>query len=192
MNKIIGINGSPRKDGNTDILLTEALRGAREAGADTSAIILNDLNIVPCQEEEYTKVDVAGLSVIKDDMHLIFDKIKSAEAIILASPIFFGSLSAQSKMMIDRFQCVWVSNNLMGKKIFSRQRTGALILVQASYKKEFFENAKFITRQFFHNINVIYKKELFCSGFDSKGKILRSLSLLNKAFELGKHIATFS
>jgi len=192
MKNIIGINGSPRKGGNTEILLTEALRGAREAGASTDSIVLNDLSFIPCQEEEYAQVDRDGLSVIKDDMHLVFDKIKGAHAIILASPIFFGSLSAQTKMMIDRFQCVWVSKFLMDKEIFGRRKKGALILVQASHKQEFFENAKFITRQFFHTINVAYEKELFCPGFDEKGKILSSPPSLGKAFQLGKHMGKIS
>jgi len=192
MKNIIGINGSPRKGGNTEILLTEALRGAREAGASTESIILNDLSFVPCQEEEYARVDRDGLSVINDDMHLVFDKIGSAHAIILASPIFFGSLSAQTKMMIDRFQCVWVSKFLMDKEIFDRRKKGALILVQASHKKEFFENAKFITRQFFHTINVVFEKELFCAGFDEKGKIADSPSFLKNAYELGKHMGKIS
>jgi multimeric flavodoxin WrbA len=188
MKNIIGINGSPRKNGNTEILLTEALRGAREAGASTESIVLNDLTFVPCQEEEYAQVDSDGFSVIKDDMHLVFDKIKRAHAIIMASPIFFGSLSAQSKMMIDRFQCVWVSKFLMDREIFARRKKGALILVQASHKREFFENAKFIARQFFHTINVSWEKELFCPGFDEKGKILDSPPSLSKAFQLGKHM----
>ncbi len=186
--KVVGINGSPRKGGNTEILLNEALRGAQTSGAETEGIVLNDLNFFPCQEQEYAKVDQDGLSVIKDDMHCVFRAMSQANSIILASPIFFGSLSAQTKMMIDRFQCIWVSKVLLKKRIFTERKHGALILVQASHKKEFFQNAKFITRQFFHNINVTYQEELFCPGFDDKGKILESPSLLKKAFELGNRM----
>ena len=99
---ILGINGSPRIGGNTDILLDKALEGAKDKGAVIEKIILNTFKFSPCQECENIKDD--GTCIVEDDMQIIYKKIEEADAVILASPIFFGSLSAQTKMMIDRFQ----------------------------------------------------------------------------------------
>src|SRR3989338_614183 len=102
---VLGINGSPRIGGNTNLLLDKALEGAKNKGAKIEKVILNKLKIVPCQECEVVRDD--GTCKIEDDFQPLYDKIKKADAIILASPIFFGSLSAQTKIMIDRFQCYW-------------------------------------------------------------------------------------
>lgn len=185
---VLGINGSPRKGGNSDILLERALSGARKAGAETENIFLHGLDISPCQEEEYERVDTNGLSVIKDDIHIIFDKMGKADAVLLASPIFFGSLSAQMKIMIDRFQCVWISNALQKKDLFSRRTKGGLILVEATHNNKFLENAKFIVKQFFALLHITYARELFCMGFDEKGSINASPDLLDQADALGRNL----
>ena len=183
---ILGINGSPRIGGNTDILLDKVLEGAAEQGGSTEKVILNGLKFCPCQECE----DITGDSVcvIDDDWHQVYKKIESADVIILASPIFFGSISAQSKMMIDRFQCVWRAKYILKKNISNRRKKGGFISVQASARKDFFDNAKSIVKNFFAVINVDYKEELFCPGVEGKADILRYPDILRKAFELGKRI----
>lgn len=184
---ILGINGSPRIGGNTDILLDKSLGGARLKGAETEKIILNKLKFSPCQECENTRDD--GICIIEDDMQFVYKKIKKADAIILASPIFFGSLSAQMKMMVDRFQCIWKAKYIYKKDLYKTMRTGAFICVAASKRIDFFNNAKSIVRNFFKVISVDYKEELFCQGVDEKGEILKHPEFLKKAFELGERIA---
>ena len=117
---ILGINGSPRIGGNTDILLDKVLEGAKAKGAKTEKVILNTLKFSPCQECENIRDD--GTCIIEDDMQPLYKKIEEAEAVILASPIFFGSLSAQTKMMIDRFQCLWRAKYLFKKDTFKKKR----------------------------------------------------------------------
>lgn len=185
---ILGINGSPRIGGNTDVLLGKTLEGARALGAKTKKIHLNNLNLSPCQEIEYEEVKENGLSVIEDDIQLIYQTIQESYALILASPIFFGSISAQTKIMIDRFQSVWVSKNLLNKQIFTQKKPGAFLCTAASHRKDFFENARFIIRNFFFSINVKYEKELFCPGVDRRGDILFQTDCLLEAFELGRNI----
>lgn len=180
--KVFGINGSPRMGGNTDILLEKALLGARDNNIETGKIILDDLKISTCSEEEYENVNKDGFSVIDDDMRIVFQKIAEADVLILASPIFFGSLSGQMKTMIDRFQCVWLS------KVFTKRKIGAFISVQASNRKDFFDNAKSIVRHFFSVINVEYKKELFCPGIEKKSAILEKPEFLAKAYEMGQSL----
>lgn len=183
---ILGIMGSPRKGGNTDILLDKALEGAKSKGADTEKVILNELKFSPCQECENLRGD--GTCKVEDDMQPLFKKIKKADAIIIASPIFFGSLSAQTKMMIDRFQCAWLGKFVLKLKIFKEKRPGAFICVEASTGKDFFDNAKSIVKNLFATIGLEYKQELLCQGIDEKGKILKHPELLKKAFELGQDL----
>ena len=186
--KVLGISGSPRTGGNTDILLDKALEGSAACGAQIDKIILNDLNIHPCQEEEYDNVTSDGFSVVDDGIQVVYEKIKASDALILASPIFFGSLSAQTKTMIDRFQCVWLAKKKYGKEAFSG-KTGGFICVEATTREDFFDNARSIVRHFFATINVKYAGEVLCPGVEKKGDILRHLKSLEKACEMGKALA---
>lgn len=186
---VLGINASPRIGGNTDILLDNALKGARSAGAKTEKIALGRLKFSPCQECENMPSD--GSCLINDDMQGAYLKIKNADAIIFASPIFFGSLSAQAKAMIDRFQCAWRGKVIFKKDIFAdKKRLGAFISPEASERKDFFGNAKAIVKNFFAVINAEYKEELFCPGVDDKGAVSKHQNYLEKAAELGKRITS--
>ena len=98
--KAIGIVGSPRKDGNTEILTQHALKAIEEEGLDIELIRLAGLDIQPCnacmvcRDEEKCP--------IKDDLFPIYTKMKEAEAILLASPVYFGSATALIKALMDR------------------------------------------------------------------------------------------
>ncbi|MBU1007261.1 MAG: flavodoxin family protein [Candidatus Omnitrophica bacterium] len=184
--KVLGINASPRAGGNTDMLLEQVLAGARENGAETGKIILGELKFSPCLECADMKDD--GSCIVRDDMQSVYEKIKGADALVFASPIFFGSLSAQAKMMIDRFQCVWRAKYISKKETGYKKINGVFISVEGSDRKDFFENAKAIVKNLFAIINVSYKGELFCPRVDTKGAILDRPDCLKKAFELGGRI----
>lgn len=87
MEKILAIYGSPRRKGNTSMLLQKAVQGAKEVGADVEEIVLRDLKMSPCLEIYGCKK--TGRCVIKDDFQDVYDKILSCQAVMLASPIFF-------------------------------------------------------------------------------------------------------
>jgi len=184
--KVLGISGSPRLKGNTDILLDRILEGAKSKGANTEKIILNKLKFSPCQECENLKDD--GTCIVQDDMQSVYKKIKEADVLILASPIFFGSLSAQTKMMVDRFQCLWRAKYVLKKDTGFKKIKGVFISVEGSNRKDFFDNAKSIVKNLFATINVDYREELFCSSVDEKGSILEHPGCLKKAFELGARL----
>jgi len=186
---ILGICGSPRTGGNTDVLLEKTLEGARAKGAKTEKIVLDKLHISPCKEEEYNVVNSDGFSIVDDDMKLIYSKVRSCDSIIVASPVFFGSVSAQLKTMIDRFQCVWISENKMNIKVFDKRIKGAFLCVAAADRADFFENAKFIVKHFFATIKAEYVGDVFCRGVNEKGDILKHPEMLDKAYELGAKLA---
>ncbi|MEA3489752.1 MAG: flavodoxin family protein [Candidatus Omnitrophota bacterium] len=187
--KVLGLLGSPRKGGNTDVLLEKALEGAGSSGAETEKLVLNDLDIAPCQEREYENINEEGLSVVEDDIQLIFRAIKEADALIVASPVFFGSLSAQTKTMIDRFQCVWLAKNILHRDVFGKRMKGGFICVEASEREDFFDNARSIVRHFFATINISYEEELFSPGVEKKGDVLEKSDVLRKAYDMGKALA---
>ncbi|MFH1996973.1 MAG: flavodoxin family protein [Candidatus Omnitrophota bacterium] len=183
---VLGINGSPRRGGNTDIALEKALEGARSKGASVEKIVLNEIKFAPCQECEEVKDD--GTCKVMDGFQMIYQKIREADAVIVASPIFFGSLSAQMKMMVDRFQCHWRVKYITKKKLWGAMRKGAFICIEASSRNDFLENAKSIAKNLFVTANLEYTDELLVTGVDDKGKILDHPDVLKKAYELGKKI----
>ncbi|MBF0493985.1 MAG: flavodoxin family protein [Candidatus Omnitrophica bacterium] len=184
---ILAINGSPRKGGNTDMILDKILAGASANGASCTKIMLNDLKISPCQECE--KQNKNGECGVSDDMQMVFDKIGKADVVVLGSPIFFGSLSAQTKCMIDRFQCLWKAKYIYGTVDKSFTKKGVFAAVSASLRQDFFDNAKMITKNFFATIGAKYSHEIFCAGPSEKGDVLQYTECMEKAFELGKEIA---
>ena len=186
--KVLGICGSPRRGGNTEVLLDKALEGAASSGAECEKIVLSDLKIAPVSEEEYEKTSSEGFSPVADDMHTIYRKIKEADALIIASPVFFGSLSTQTKMMIDRFQCIWVARNINKTEPYPDRKPGAFLCAGAAERKDFFDNARSIIKHFFATVNRHYGEELFCPGLDKKGDALKRPEYLEKAYELGRRM----
>ena len=113
--KVAAFNGSPRSGGNTETLLWEALRPIEYAGHEVAKFNLNDMDVRPCQD--CGGCEGTGICVFHDDMEMISDTIRKSDRIVLASPIFFFGLSAQSKTMIDRCQAFWCEKYLMKKPI---------------------------------------------------------------------------
>lgn len=185
---ILAINGSPRIGGNTDILLDKILAGAKAQGAGTRKIILNKLKFSPCQECAHPSDE--GGCIINDDMQAVYKAVEKADVIVLGSPIFFGSITAQTKMMVDRFQCRWRAKYILKKINKQKRKTGVFICVQAAKRRDFFENARSIVKNLFAAIDVDYAAELFCMGVDEKASILAHPKILNQAYTLGKRIAS--
>jgi multimeric flavodoxin WrbA len=98
--KVVAIGGSPRLNGNTNYLIDQALEELTSRGVETEKIVLNEYDVGPCQAhincESFTECQQ------KDDGNWILDKYSEADGIIMASPVYFGSLSAQMKTFMDR------------------------------------------------------------------------------------------
>ncbi|WP_292461230.1 flavodoxin family protein [Methanothermococcus sp.] len=111
--KIIGISGSPRKNGNTSFLVKEALKSAHEEGAETEFITLADKELNPCIACDVCKEE--GECVIMDDINEILEKMEKADGIIIGSPVYFGGVSSQIKMLFDRSRPCRVGFKLKNK-----------------------------------------------------------------------------
>ena len=100
MKKVVAFMGSPRKKGNTEALVNEALRGAKAAGAETKKYNLNEMNIKPCQSCYYCRANEG--CPIQDDMSGVYEDLKQADAVVIGSPVYMFQVSAQVKLLLDR------------------------------------------------------------------------------------------
>jgi multimeric flavodoxin WrbA len=187
--KVLGLFGSPRKGGNTELLLEEALRGAEEEGAEVERVYLARFAVSPCRACH--GCDRSGQCVIQDDMQALYPKILGAEIIFLASPIYFYSITAWSKMVIDRIQALWTRKYLaldpsLGKE--AKKRKGFFISVGATRGQKLFEGAILTVRYFFDAFNADYAGDLLFREVDGKGDILKIPDALPRAREAGRRL----
>ena len=185
--KILGIMGSPRIKGNTDLLLDEALKGAQSQQAEVEKIIVDKLKIAPCREYYGCLRD--GNCVIRDDMDDIYPKLLGADGVIVASPMFFYGLSAQLKALIDRCQALWARKYVLKQNPPNSTRKGAFIAVGATRGEKLFDGSVLTMKYFFQAIDVRYADELLIRSVDKRGEIKEHPTALSDAFKLGERLA---
>ena len=184
--KILGIMGSPRIKGNTDLLLDEALKGAQSQGAEVEKLVVDKLNIGPCKEYYGCLND--GNCVIRDDMDDIYPKLLNSTGVIIAAPIFFYALGSQVKALIDRSQALWARKYVLKQAPPNSSRKGAFIAIGATTGEKLFDGSILTVQYFFKCIGVKYSDELLIRGVDTRGEIKEHPDTLSEAFELGKRI----
>ena len=186
--RIIALNGSPRPGGNTELLLEEALKPLRESGNVVRLFKLNTMNIKPCQD--CGGCVKTGVCIYQDDMQEIYDAIREADRVILASPVFFYSISAQAKAMVDRCQSFWCEKYLLKKSIPAGPdgRKGLFLLVGGMKKDDGKHSAEAVVKGFFRTISIPEHESLFFGGVDAKWDILQHPTALKEAYEAGKKL----
>lgn len=190
MNKIIAVYGSPRKDGNSATLLKKAVEGARAEGAEVEEVFLRDYNISPCLEIYHCIKD--GQCAIRDDFPEILEKLEASTGIMLASPVFFYSVSAHTKIFMDRCQSLWVRKYWIEKQVMgagNEARKGLFISVGATGGKKLFEGAILTVKYWFDVLNASMWKTVLCRGVDRKGEIDSHQEYLDEAYEAGRELA---
>ena len=186
--RVLGLMGSPRLKGNTEILLDEVLKGARSQGADVEKLIISSFNIKPCLEIYGCKKD--GRCVLKDDFDALLESVFHADALILASPIFFYNLPAHTKAFVDRCQSLWVNKYVLKRPLpVQKERKGYFVSVGATHGERLFKGVKLTVRYFFDVLDATYSGELLVRGVDEKGAIKEHPTALREAVELGGRIA---
>lgn len=190
--KVTAFMGSPRKGGNTELLLNETIRGVEASGCGVRTFNLNEMRITPCQD--CGSCEGTGCCVLADDMSLVYEEIRSADRIIVASPIFFFALSAQTKCMIDRCQSFWCEKYLLKRPIpeGEHRRKGLLIMVGGMKKEVGVQCGDATARAFFRTISVGEHRVLSFLGVDAKGAILQHPSAMREAFEAGRDLTALN
>ena len=182
MPKAVGISGSPRRGGNSETLLRAALEGAQGAGAEVELIRVNELTYVGCQNCE--ACIEAGQCTQDDDLAGVLAKLRAANVWLLASPIYFDSVSGQFKAFFDRCWCfIHKSSKLRGP------RAGAILVTYEAKRTEFYEE---VARRFaaylpwfgkFDPLEVMAE-----AGLGPVDAAMQRADLLDKARELGKRL----
>ena len=185
--KIIAIYGSPRRKGNTATLLKKAVDGARDAGADVEEIVLRDLKLSPCLEI-YGCLK-AGDCAINDDFQKVRDKILDAQGLMLASPVFFYTVSSHTKILMDRFQSLWVKKYWVDKTPSEKQnntRKGLFISAGATRGKKLFDGMLLTIKYFFDVLDMELWKSLLYRQLDYQDDVLKHPEYLEEAYNAGK------
>jgi len=186
--KVLGIAGSPRRGGNTDLLLAEVMKGAASRGAELKTIILSDLTIAPC--EHCDTCLKAGKCKIQDDMQMVYKELEQADRIVLASPLHFMGVTAQTKAMIDRCQALWARKYVLKLPPLGnrRDRKGLFISVGGRKIANLFEPALATVKTLFRILDITYAGELLFPGVDEKGAIAKHPDALHQAFLVGQKL----
>lgn len=187
---VLGLAGSPRRQANSTILLDEVLKGAIEKGGKVEKIILNDYRIRPCQA--CGGCTETGECIQNDDMEGLYPKLLTAGIIVLATPVYFYSVSGVAKAFIDRTQALWIRKYRLKKMVPEPDGRGYLIAVGATKGARLFECPVLIARYFFDAINAVYQRGLLVRGIEKAGEILNHGEYLEKARELGRSLLNFN
>jgi arsenate reductase (thioredoxin) len=175
---VLGLQGSPRKKGNTDILLAAFMSAARQLGATTETITVAERDIQPCKE--YIVCEKKGFCPIKDEMNAIYTLLRRAEVVVAASPVFFYGVTAQLKALIDRCQTLWARKYKLGlKDPLSQRRRGLLLGVAATRGKQLFDGMELTVKYFFDGISAQYDGCIAYRAVEAKGDMADHPSYLN-------------
>jgi multimeric flavodoxin WrbA len=180
MKKAVIILGSPRKNGNSAILAKQACKGIKTTGGSFQTFYLNGMNIRPCQGCEYCQKHPEKGCNLNDDMSLIYQALAESDALILATPIYMYSVSAQMKIFMDR--CYAIPAALKGKRVG--------ILITYGDEDEFVSGAvnAFATLRDEYRYAQSQIVGIVHGSANTKGEIVANAWVMNDAYELGLKI----
>lgn len=142
--KALAINGGPRRGWNTDALLLEALRGAQEAGTETEMIRLYDLKYTGCRSCMACKRKgaVPCRCYWKDDLSPALEKVLQADVLFLGSPVYLGTVTAQTHAFLERLHYILFSYNDMTKSLFTGRVDSACFFTMNAPRDYYRQNMK--------------------------------------------------
>lgn len=182
--KILVLLGSPRKKGNTAVLANQIIAGTESAGATTEKIFLHGKDISPCQAcYACQRPDSKGCA-IDDEMQPIFNKLVEADGWVIASPVYWFSMSAQTKLFLDRCFALpaYKKDAFSGKRIAVAMSFGdedAFISGCVNALRTFQDSARYVGANL---VGMVY------GSADKPGEIRSNLSLMQQAEALGKKL----
>lgn len=187
--RVLGIASSPRAGGNSDLLLQKALAGAESAGASVELLSLRDMEIMPCQECDVCLS--SGECPLDDDFPEVLQKLLACDGLILTTPVFFMSMTAYAKALIERCQCLWARKYVLRQPLFpdeQRDRRGMLISVAGTKSEQMFDCVTLTLKYWLDVLEMKHVSSLFVNQVDAKGDILKHPSALGEAFRLGQEL----
>jgi len=189
---MVGIYGSPRAGGNTDLMLDAFLDGAAAAGGEVHRIYVRDLEIFGCLECGYC--DKEGVCIQKDGMRQVYPMLEKADRIAVSSPIFFYGVTGQLKLLIDRSQAPYMKREIARKEGKSGDgtegRKGFLLSAGATRGKRLFECAILAVKYFFDALGVEYAGDICLRELEDKGAVKELPTALEECRQAGLRIMT--
>lgn len=157
---VLGLQGSPRKKGNTNYLLSTFMKEAAALSADTQIVDVTRKRILPCKE--LVVCEKKGFCPIDDDMqHELYSLLRAADVIVAASPVFFYGVTAQLKAVIDRCQALWARKYMLKLTDPARKyRRGFLLAAGATRGQNLFEGLKLTAQYFFDAVGASFEGSL--------------------------------
>jgi arsenate reductase len=182
---VLGLMGSPRRQGNTDLLLTAFLEGAQEKGAEALKLDVAFKHIAPCQGCRFCEQH-GFCRQHDDDMREVYYLLRRADVVVIATPMFFYGPSAQLKALIDRSQTLWARRYVM-KLIDPKAnfRMGFLLAVGATKGKDLFTGSSLTAKYFFDAAGARYEGFLGFRQMEEPGAITHHPTALAEAKEKG-------
>jgi multimeric flavodoxin WrbA len=126
--KVLILNGSPRPGGNSSILADQVRKGAEEAGAEAEVIYLHGLDISPCDACDSCQGIAEIDCIVEDDMQTLYPKVREADAIVYATPIYWFTVSAQTKLFMDR--CYGLGGNGIENHVLAGKKIGVALVYE--------------------------------------------------------------
>ena len=188
--EITAIYGSPRKNGNTDLLLDAFLKKFENSEHEINRFYLRKMSISPCIECE--KCYTTGTCVLDDNMKELYPLFKSSDIIVLSSPVFFYGLNALAKAMVDRSQCCWAEKYLLKQEKpvpISPKPKGVFLSVGGAKGKRNFEGIILTVRYFFDALDIDFTDHLLFKEIDQKGAIKAHPTALEEARTLAEKLS---
>jgi multimeric flavodoxin WrbA len=183
---VLGIAGSPRRDGNSETLLDACLEGATSAGAGVFKLVVVDYGIEPCRG--CNACSLTGECVIGDRMSEVHTLLDSAAAVVVATPVFFATVPAVLKGLYDRCQPYWARRYELGLPA-PQKRPGGLLVVRGGGDPYGHECAERTTRSVFAVLGLEMREPVVVEGVDSQREMEGRAEALSAAAELGASLA---
>jgi multimeric flavodoxin WrbA len=183
--KIMIIQGSPRKNGNTATLSKAVAAEAEKNGAQVESVFLSNLNINPCNACDHCQKDNSDGCILKDDMTALYPKLEEADSIVFATPVYWFNMTAQIKTFIDRLYAVGVEE----KNIFKDKEMAALLCYADN--DPFDSGAVNALRSFqdiFNYLGAVNAGMVYGSAGEP-GDIRKDKEVMNKAAALGEKLS---
>ena len=176
---ILILSGSPRKGGNTELLVEAFVKGTSQKH-HVEVVSVHDYKVNPCMGCNACFKNEAHACAQKDDMKIIYEKMANVDMLVIASPVYFYGLSAQLKAVIDRFHNP-IRDTFRIKKM-------ALLLVGAATLPELFDSILAQYRLCLNFFKLEDAGHVLVRGVKEKGDI-KNTDALNEAFKLGQSIS---
>jgi len=185
---VLGLQGSPRKKGNTSKLLSAFLDEAKNMGAYTQYLDVPRMNINPCQG--CGNCEKKAFCIIDDEMQQVFPLLRKADVVVLASPVFFYGVTAQLKCLVDRSQVLWSRKYIHNLEDPGRKwRQGLFLSVGATKGKDLFDGISLTAKYFFDAVGAKFEGSLTYKKIEDPEDIEKHPSALNDAKEKARALA---